>query len=155
MATIRKEIPVDASPDDMLAPPDLRLGRELRPRRKRTAQLAVITAEIEARAEWSPHELPQLAQPVAKGPLIVGLGSITTCNRLEVLRGMTRHIKHVRSRSAQLERTALVIVDVVTNTAEHIDRQPAHPGSLHQQPGRRRHDPDVRPTALPIACAMS
>src|SRR5262249_15344515 len=68
-------------------------------------------------------------------------------DRLEVLWGPARHIEHVRGWRAQLERAALVILNVVANATEQIDREAAQPCTLHEQPSRRRHEPDGSPNS--------
>src|SRR5262249_5916494 len=60
--------------DDVLAPPDPGLGRELRLRGKRAAQFAVVAFEIEARAERGRQELRELAKPIADCRLVARQG---------------------------------------------------------------------------------
>ena len=81
--------------DGVLAPLHLRVGRELRHRRERTPQFAVIAVQIEPRPEWGEHELHKLAKPIAEGPLVAGLRCITTRDRLEVFSGAAGHIEDV------------------------------------------------------------
>src|SRR6516165_7999488 len=131
--------------DRVLAPPHYGVGREPRLRREGTAQFAVVATEIETRTERGDHELRELAKPVAKSPLVARQRCITTSDCLEVLRGPARHIEHVRGWRAQLERAALVILNVVANATEQIDREAAQPCTLHEQPSRRRHEPDGSP----------
>ena len=128
--------------DGVLAPPHLRVGRELRHRRERTPQFAVIAVQIEPRCEWGEHELHKLAKPIAEGPLAAGLRRITMRDRLEVFSGPASHIEDVRRWRPDLERAALVIIDVKANATEFIDRVPAHPCGLHEQPGRGWHHLD-------------
>src|SRR6516164_8999474 len=128
--------------DCVFAPPNLRIRRELRLRWEGTAEFAVVAIEIETRAERGDHELHELAKPVAKSPLVAGQRRIPTSDRLEVLWGLARHIEHVRGWRPQLEGTALVIVDIVANATELIDRVAGHPCGLHEQPGRGWHDLD-------------
>src|SRR5215469_12299308 len=102
----------------------------MRLRREGTAEFAVVSIEIETRAERGDHELHELAKPVAKSPLVAGQRRITTSDRLEVLRALARHIEHVRGWRAQFETAAFVIVDIVANATEHIDRVAGQPCGL-------------------------
>src|SRR5499427_9863578 len=112
----------------------------MRLRREGTAQFAVVAIEMETRAERGDHELRELAKPVAKSPLVAEQRCITTSDRLEVLWGLARHIEYVCGWRAQFERAALVILNVVANATEQIDRVAGHPCGLHEQPGRGWHD---------------
>src|SRR5215471_11348164 len=131
--------------DGVLAPPDLGVGRELRFLRERTAQFAVVSVQIEAWAERGQHEPRKLAKPVAEGPLVAERRRITTSDRLEVFGGAASHIEHIGRWCAQLERAALVIVNVVANATEHVDRIAAHSRGLHEQPSWCRHELDWPP----------
>src|SRR5215471_14732274 len=128
--------------DGVLAPPHLGVGRELRLPRERTAQFAVISVQIEARAERGQHELRELAKPVAEGPLVAEGRRITTSNRLEVFGGAAGYIEHIGRWRAQLERAALVIGNVVANATEQVDWIAAHSCGLHEQPSWCRHELD-------------
>src|SRR5215472_17330759 len=107
---------------DVLAPPHLGVGRELRLLWERTAQFAVVSVQIEARAERGQNELRERAKPVAEGPLVAERRRISTSDRLEVFGGAAGHIEHIGRRCAKLERAALVIVNVVANATEQVDR---------------------------------
>src|SRR5262249_9312723 len=131
--------------DGVFASPYLGVRGELRLRRERPAEFAVVAVQIEAWAERGQHELRELAKPVAEGPLVAGQRRITTSDRLEVFGGAAGHIEHVSGWRAQLEGAALVIVNVVANATEHVDWIAAHSCGLHEQPSGRRHDPDRSP----------
>src|ERR1700757_216652 len=64
--------------EDVRAPPHLGVGRELRLLWERTAQFAVVSVQIEARAERGQNELRELPKPVAEGPLVAERRRITT-----------------------------------------------------------------------------
>src|SRR5215468_8890797 len=128
--------------DGVFASPYLGVSGELRLRRERPAEFAVVAVQIEARAERGQHELRELAKPVAEGPLVAGQRRITTSDRLEVFGGAAGHIEHIGRWCAHLERAALVIVNVVANATEQIDRVAAHSCGLHEQPSWYRHELD-------------
>src|SRR5215469_5105554 len=128
--------------DDVLAPPHLGVGRELRLLWERTAQFAVVSVQIEARAERCQNELRERAKPVAEGPLVAERRRISTSDRLEVFGGAAGHIEHIGRWCAKLEGAALVIVNVVANATEQVDRIAAHSRALHEQPSWCRHEPD-------------
>src|SRR5499425_3098517 len=127
--------------DGVLAPPHFGVGRELRFLRERTAQFAVVSVQIEARAERCQHEPGKLAKPVAEGPL-ARQRRITTSDCLEVFGGAAGHIEHIGRWCSQLECAALVIVNVVANATEEVDWKAAHSCTLHEQPSWCRHEPD-------------
>src|SRR5215510_11453414 len=131
--------------DGVFASPYLGVRRELRLRRERPAEFAVVAVQIEAWAERGQHELRELAKPVAEGPLVAEGRRITTSNRLEVFGGAAGHIEHIGRWRAQLERAALVIVDVVANATEQVDWIAAHSRGLHEQPRWGRHELDWPP----------
>ena len=58
--------------DGVLAPPHVRVGRELGHRWERTPQFAVVAVQIEPRADRGAQELYELAKPIAEGPLVAG-----------------------------------------------------------------------------------
>src|SRR5215470_859779 len=128
--------------DGVLGPPHLGVGRELRLLRKRTAQFAVVALEVKAGAERGDYEPPELAKPVAEGSLVAERRRITTSDRLEVFGGAAGHIEHIGRWCAKLERAALVIINVVANATEQVDRIAAHSCALHEQPSWCRHEPD-------------
>src|SRR5215471_16709381 len=135
--------------DGVLAPPHFGIRGELRLRRERAAQFAVVSVEVKAGAERDDHELRELAKPVAERPLVAGQRRITTSDRLEVLWGQAGHVEHVCGRCTHLEGAALVIFNVVTNVPEQLDRQAATPsGRLHEHPNWRRNDSDRSPYSL-------
>src|SRR5579862_5466452 len=68
--------------NNVLTLPGNGVGRELRLRWKRTAELAVVPVQIEARAERGDHELRELAKPVSEAPPVTGLRRIATSDRL-------------------------------------------------------------------------
>src|SRR5215472_7054824 len=129
----------------MLPAPDLGLSRKLRLRRERTAQFAVVSIQIEAWAERGQNELRERAKPVAEGLLVAERCRISTSDRLEVFGGAAGHIQHIGRWCAKLERAALVIVNVVANATEQVDRIAAHSRALHEQPRGCRHEPDCPP----------
>src|SRR5215469_16354085 len=81
--------------DEVLAPPHLGVGCELRLLRERTAQFAVVAIQIETCAERGYYELCQLANPVPEVSLVLRQRRISTCDRLEVLGRAASHIEHV------------------------------------------------------------
>src|SRR5215467_14991106 len=137
----------DVVGNSVLTLPDFGVRRELRRGREGTTQFAIVSVEVKARFERGDHELRELANPVAKGPLLAGQRRITTSNRLEVLWGLAGHIEHVSRRCPQFESAALVVVNVVANATEHIDWITDHSCGLHEHPGRRRHDPYRSPNS--------
>jgi hypothetical protein len=76
------------------------------------------------------------------GPPVASVHSIPASDGLEVLGGPPRHVENVSSRCTQFEDAALVILDVIAYVAHQINGQAGPPCSLHEQPGRRRHNPD-------------
>src|SRR5215472_10912014 len=126
----------------MLPAPHLGLSRKLRLRREGTPQFAVVSVQIEARAERGQNELRERAKRVAEGPLVQERRRISTSDRLEVFGGAAGHIEHIGRWCAKLERAALVILNVVANATEQVDRKAAHSRALHEQPGWCRHEPD-------------
>src|SRR6266568_8496414 len=131
--------------DQVLPPPDLGLGHEVRFRRERTTQFPVVAVQIEAEAEGSDHGLRELAKPVAERPPVARQRRIATSDRLEVLGGVTCHIEDVGRWCAQLEGATLVIVDVVAKAAQHVERVAAHASCVQEQPAWRRQYPDRSP----------
>ena len=128
--------------DDVLAPPHLGVGRELRLLWERMAQFAVVSVQIEARAERRQNELRERAKPVAEGPLVEEWRRISTSDRLEVFGGTAGHVEHIGRWCAKLERTELVIVNVVANATEQA---PAAPGTKERPVARHNSGRLLKP----------
>src|SRR5215469_12449689 len=128
--------------DDVLAPPHPGVGRELRFLWERTAQFAVVSVQIEARAERGQNELRDRAKPVAEGALVAERRRISTSDRLEVFGGAAGHIEHIGRWCAELERAELVIVNVVANATEQA---PAAPGTKERPVARHNSGRLLKP----------